>query len=67
MHRIPLPRLQDVEVTLEGSKHGSMDIDTYLACCYLEANGWNFYVNYDPTDALEKARQRYMEFGRASQ
>ena len=66
MMHIPLPRLEDATVTLEGTR-GSMSLDCYLACVYLQTNGWTYFVNFYPDDAIKFASQRMVEFARMSQ
>jgi hypothetical protein len=63
---IPLPRAQDAIVTLEGTGD-SMDIDTYLACLYLEMHGWRYFIDYYPNNAQQIADERMKELKRMSQ
>ena len=37
------------------------DMNTVLACAYLEARGRLFSINFDLEDAAEKAESLYME------
>ncbi len=54
-----LPDIQKLTVTLEGTE--GVDLDTFLACLYLESKSHIFGYNFDLLNAEKMAEERYRE------